>query len=232
MRNQGGLGQVRGELSKILVSSQPLWSNKHKGFLHCAKSSSCKSTSVPSTAKKAMGFSAAHWQEEFPQTLPPRPRGRPLSTLLFHPYLGARRPELYSCLSPQWHCCQTPALCYQCRHANLDKTGSLSVNKSWGLTPECLCGPAACPSTTHLRGKEAACPACSPVRWLSLAMLPVPQYPFPPSTVVLLHHLSLYCTGPIYLTELPLQFSPLLQRDNAKTLKSSSNPCGRGAMQY
>lgn len=87
MRNQGGLGQVRGELSEIFVSSQPLWSSKQKGFLHCAKSSSCRSTSVPFIAKKAIGFSAAHWQEEeFPSTLPSRPRGRPLYTLSSLPW--------------------------------------------------------------------------------------------------------------------------------------------------
>lgn len=61
---------------------------------------SWKSISVPSIVKKAAGFTAPHWQEETdacPQSL----EGGPF-TLFFHPYLGPRRPELYSCLTPQW----------------------------------------------------------------------------------------------------------------------------------
>lgn len=167
----------------------------------------------------------------FPQALSPKPRGRPLYPFLsslawgkkartlqvFVLTVSVERPQLFAVRADtQIWTRQIP----------------VSVNKSWCLALECLHGPAACPRTAHLRGKETACPACSPGSSWALAMLPIPQYPFPTSSILLPHHPSLFSTGPIHLTKLPVQFSPLLQRDNAKALKSSSNPRGRGAMRH
>lgn len=109
----------------------------------------------------------------FPLTLPPRHRGRPLypflsplpwdkearTLQLLVPTVTVERPQLFAVSADtQIWTRQIP----------------VSVNKSWCLPLECLHGPAACPRRAHLRGKEAA---CSPVGWLALAMLPIPQYP-------------------------------------------------------
>lgn len=65
---------------------------------------SWKSIIVPSIIKKAAGFQCSSltggdwcFHGLCPQSL----EGEPF-TLFFHPYLGARRPELYSCLTPWW----------------------------------------------------------------------------------------------------------------------------------
>lgn len=86
---------------------------------------SWKSISVPSIVKKAVGFSAPHWQRRLmlPWTLPPKPRGRSL-----YPFLSslpwAKEARALQLLDPT-----VTALCCQCRHTDLDKTDSSQCQK-------------------------------------------------------------------------------------------------------
>ena len=175
----------------------------------------------------------------FPWTFPPQVRGRPLC-LIFHPYLGTRRSELYSCLSPRGLRkdpssllpVQTSEFGQAKFHSVLIKTNVLH----WGVSmvqqhlPQQPTSEARkLPVLPAALSVDCPWPCCLSSLAISTSASPLPYHPaFPGQQVP-----SLSCTGPVCLTLLPLSFSHLLQTtNNIKTLKSSSNPCHRGAMQY
>ena len=153
----------------------------------------------------------------FPSSFPPQVRGCSLY-LIFHPYLGTRRSELYSCLSPPGTV-EGLQLFTSNRHLNLDTPNSTQCQQklmSWtGASPwsssnshsnppqrQGSCLSCLQPFQSFVHG-HAACP------WLpiSTSASPFPYHPaFHGQEVP-----SLSCTSLVCLTLLPLQFSHLLQ---------------------